>query len=427
MPMLYLVGAGAGFVALLYLSAIFSGSETAFFSLSRLDIGEMEKNDRVRSLLDHPDRLLITILLGNTLVNVAVASLGAVVALSFARAHGYSEPVSIALEVGVVTFVIIVVSEIAPKMYAIERNIDFARRSSPVLKAVGNVLSPVVSMLHAMASRLGGGETGADRPFVTAEELRTIVAISEHDGTLDEEERDMIDSVMEFGDTIVRELMVPRVDVEGLEETTTVSEAIALVREVGHSRLPVYRDDLDHVVGVLYAKDLLRIDPGSGGRQPVSGLVREAYFTPETKNAGELLRELQRRRTHIAIVIDEYGGSAGVITLEDLIEEIVGEIRDEHDEEKQLLQVLDMNTLIADGSIRLEDLEDELGVVGLSGDTIETLAGYLLEAFGRIPSKGEKLERDGLEFTIDDVEEQRITSVRIVKQQQPADDDEEEK
>jgi putative hemolysin len=425
MPILYLVGAGAGFAILLYLSAVFSGSETAFFSLSRLDIGEMEKHDRVRSLLDHPDHLLITILIGNTMVNVAAASLGAVVTLHFARSLGYSEAVSIALEVGVITLVILVMSEIAPKMYAIERNIKFARRSAPVLSAVGSVLAPIISVLHGMAARLSGGETGADRPFVTAEELRTIVAISEHDGTLDEEERDMIDSVMEFGATVVRELMVPRVDVEGLEETMTVSEAIALVREVGYSRLPVYREDLDHIVGVLYAKDLLRIDPQTGGGQSVSGLVREAYFTPETKNAGELLRELQRRRTHIAIVVDEYGGTAGVITLEDLIEEIVGEIRDEHDEEKPLLQVLDMKTLIADGSIRLEELAEELAVAGLSGEGIETLAGYLLEAFGRIPSEGEKLERDGLEFTVESVEEQRITSVRIVKGQLPSDEEEE--
>lgn len=417
--MLYLIGAGAGFAALLYLSSIFSGSETAFFSLSRLDIGEMTKGDRVRSLLDDPERLLITILLGNTLVNVAAASLGTVVALSFARSLGYSETATIALEVGVVTLVILVVSEIAPKMYAIERNTEFARRSAPILFVVGSVLAPVVSLVHGLVSKLGGGEPGAERPFVTAEELRTIVAISGHDGTLDEEERDMIDSVMEFGDTIVRELMIPRVDVQGLEDATTVSEAIAVVREEGHSRLPVYCEDLDHITGVLYAKDLLGVDPQMGGGQTISGLVREAYFTPETKNAGELLRELQRRRTHIAIVVDEYGGTAGVITLEDLIEEIVGEIRDEHDEEKPLLQVLDMKTLIADGSIRLEDLAEELAVMGLPGEGIETLAGYLLDAFGRIPSEGEKLDRDGLEFTIESLEEQRITSVRIVKLELP--------
>ena len=422
--MLYIIGTGAGFAVLLYLSSIFSGSETAFFSLSRLDIGDMEKGDRVRSLLDHPDRLLITILLGNTLVNVAAASLGAVVALRFAHSLGYSETATIALEVGVVTLVILVVSEIAPKMYAIERNTEFARRSAPVLFAVGSVLAPIVSVVHGLVSKLGGGEAGADQPFVTTEELRTIVAISEHDGTLDEEERDMIDSVMEFGDTVVRELMVPRVDVQGLEDTTTVSEAIALVREEGHSRLPVYREDLDHITGVLYAKDLLGVDPQTGGGQAISGLVREAYFTPETKNAGELLRELQRRRTHIAIVVDEYGGTAGVITLEDLIEEIVGEIRDEHDEEKPLLQVLDMKTLIADGSIRLEDLAEELAVTDFPGEGIETLAGYLLDAFGRIPSEGEKFERDGLEFTIESLEEQRITSVRIVKLEPDVDGEE---
>jgi putative hemolysin len=263
-------------------------------------------------------------------------------------------------------------------------------------------------------TRLSSGAGQSERPFVTAEELRTIVALSGQRGTLEEDERDMIDSVMEFGDTVVRELMVPRVDMECLDVAATVGEAIARVREVGLSRLPVYEGDIDHIVGVLYAKDLLKLNAETDSGLSVLGLLRTAHFTPESKKAGDLLRELQHRRTHIAIAVDEYGGTAGLVTLEDLIEEIVGEIHDEYDDEEPLLKVVNRNTVIADGMVRLDELAEEFGVE-LETEGIETLGGYLMNAFGRIPSEGEKLQRDGLELTIEDVEEQRITSVRIVK------------
>jgi len=413
--MTYLIVAAVGFSALLYLSGIFSGSETALFSLSRLEVSDMDERSRIRRLLRTPDRLLITILLGNTLVNVAASSLGAVVALTALRAIGLSEAASIAIEVAIVTFVILVAGEVAPKMYAMQHNLLFANRAAPVLSTIDRLMAPVVSSVHWIVSRLGRLDDG-EAPFVTAAELRTMVAISEHEGTLEEDERDMIDSVMEFGDTVVRELMVPRVDMECFDETVTVSEAIAAFREHGLSRMPVYRDDIDHIVGVLYAKDLLKIDFERDGDESISGLLREANFTPESKGAGELLRELQHRRIHIAIVVDEYGGTAGIVTLEDLVEEIVGEIRDEHDdEERPLFRVLDSKTLVADGAIRLDLLADELDVPEFEGDGIETLGGYLMVAFGRIPSVGEKLDRDGFEFTVEELDEQRITSVTIVR------------
>ncbi len=413
--MTYLIAAALGFSALLYLSGVFSGSETALFSLSRLEVSEMDERSRIRWLLNMPDRLLITILLGNTLVNVATSSLGAVVALTALRALGLSDAASITVEVIVVTFFILVVGEVAPKMYAMQHNLVFATRAAPILGAIDRVLAPIVTAVHWLVSKLGRLDEG-EAPFVTAAELRTIVAISEHEGTLEEDERDMIDSVMEFGDTVVRELMVPRVDMQCFDETVTVSEAIAAFREHGLSRMPVYSDDIDHIVGVLYAKDLLKLDFEQAGDESIRGLVREATFTPESKSAGGLLRELQRRRIHIAIVVDEYGGTAGVVTLEDLIEEIVGEIRDEHDDaERPLFRVLDSKTLIADGAIRLDLLADELDVPEFEGEGIETLGGYLMVAFGRIPSVGEKLERDGFEFTVEELDEQRITNVTIVK------------
>jgi putative hemolysin len=415
----YFIMAGVGFAALLYLSALFSGSETAFFSLSRLEISEMDDASRIKRLIRTPDRLLITILLGNTLVNVAASSLGAVVALSACRALCVSEAVSIAIEVSVITFLILVLGEVAPKMYAMQQNLPFASRSAPVLIAVERIMAPVIGAVHSLVSRLGRLDEG-EAPFVTAEELRTIVALSEHEGTLEEDERDMIDSVMEFGDMVIREIMVPRVDMECFDETVTVSEAIAGFREHGFSRMPVYHNDIDHIIGVLYAKDLLKLDPEQAGDQSVRELVREATFTPESKSAGDLLREFQHRRIHIAIVVDEYGGTAGLVTMEDLIEEIVGEIRDEHDdEERPLFRILDSKTLVADGSIRLDLLAAELDVPEFESEGIETLGGYLMNAFGRIPSVGEKLERDGFEFTVEELDDQRITNVTVVKLDEP--------
>jgi CBS domain containing-hemolysin-like protein len=416
--MIVLVLVAIGFGVLLYLSSAFSGSETAFFSLSRLDLEELDAKGRVRRLMAHPERLLIAILLGNTLVNVAAGSLGALMALEFGRTRGYPEATTIALEVGVVTFVILVLGEVAPKMHAMQRNVLVARRTAPVILAVLRVFQPVVSALDTMVAKTQGRLADDERPFVTAEELRTIVAISEQRGTLEEDERDMIDSVMEFGETIVREVMVPRVDMECFEDTTRVGDAVARIRELGLSRFPVYHGDIDHVVGVLYAKDLLKLDAEADTGRRVGDLTRPAHFTPETKKAGELLRELQRRRIHIAIVVDEYGGTAGLVTLEDLIEEIVGEIRDEYDEEEQLITVIDRCTVIADGMVRLEDLEEEIGV-DLEVDGVETLGGLLMNAFGRIPSEGEKLERGGLAFTVESVEEQRIVRVRIDRLEAP--------
>jgi putative hemolysin len=404
----------AGFAALLFLSGVFSGSETALFSLSRIELEELDPRGSIRRLMRDPERVLIAILLGNTLVNVAAGSLGALAALRVSEAGGYPEGATIALEVGVVTFLILIFGEVAPKMYAMQRNKLTAGRNAPLVLATLRAFSPVVAALSAFVGKMQGRVGDDGTPFVTAEELRTIVALSEEHGTLEEDERDMIDSVMEFGDTVVREIMVPRVDVDCFDDTTTVGDAIEKIKQLGHSRLPVYRGDIDHVLGILYVKDLLKLDLDRDRGRTLSELVRPPHYTPESKKAGELLRELQRRRTHIAMVVDEHGGTAGLVTLEDLIEEIVGEIRDEYDNEEPLVQFVDSRTVVASGIVRLDELADEIEVE-LESEDVETLGGFLMEAFGRIPSEGEKIERAGLEFTIESVEEQRITRVRIVR------------
>ena len=404
----------AGFAVLLYLSGAYSSSETAYLSLSRLDIEQMDDKSRVRRLALEPERLLVGILIGNTFVNVAAGALGALVALRISEAGGYSPAATIAFEVGVVTFVILLFGEVAPKMYAMQRTLVLAKRNAPLIAGTLRLFAPLVSVVGRMVSSMQGRLADSERPFVTAEELRTIVAVSGERGTLEEDERDMIDSVIDFGDTVVREVMVPRVDMHCIEDTAAIDEVIERAKSLGHSRVPVYHEDVDHIIGVLYLKDLLKIDPELSPDVTLSEIVRPAHYTPESKNAGDLLRELQYRRIHIAIVVDEYGGTAGLVTLEDLIEEIVGDIRDEYDEDERPIRIVDKRTVIADGGVHLDELAEELGVE-LESEDVDTLGGYLMEAFGRIPSQGEKTERAGLEFTVEALDDQRVTRVRITR------------
>jgi CBS domain containing-hemolysin-like protein len=416
--MTLLVLAFVAFAVLLSFSAVFSGSETAFFSLSRFDLERFDPQSRVRRLMRDPEKLLVTILVGNTLVNTAAASIGAIVALHLFPPTTHSASITLTYEVLVVTLIILVFGEVTPKMLATQKNIAVARVGAVVLTTVMRAFGIIVDSLAAFVLRIGGHLAKSDRPFITAEELRTIVAVEEERGTLEEQERDMIHSVMAFGDTVVRELMVPRADMECLEDSTTVAETVVRAKEIGFSRLPVYDGDIDHIVGVLYVKDLLRLDTDADRGRPIAGFIRPAYFTPENKKADDLLRELQRKRIHIAIVVDEYGGTAGLVTLEDLVEEIVGDIRDEYDEEEPLVRVVDERTVVADGSVRLGELAEELGVAIEAGD-VDTLGGYLMDAFGRIPAVGETLERNGLGFVVEAVHEQRITKVRVTRLEGP--------
>ena len=412
--MIELIPVLVGFIVLLYLSGSYSGSETAYFALSRLDIEQLDGKSLVRRLAREPERLLVGILIGNTLVNVAAGALGALAALRISESHGYSPAATIALEVGVVTFVILLLGEVAPKMYAMQRNVAVASRNAPLIALTLRIFSPLVAVMGKIVASMRGKLADSGRPFVTAEELRTIVAVSGKRGTLEEDERDMIDSVIDFGDTVVRETMVPRVDMHCIEDAAGFDEVIEKAKSFGHSRIPVYHEDIDHVVGVMYVKDLLKRDIVDAQDVRLDDIVRPAYYTPESKNAGDLLREMQHRRIHIAIVVDEYGGTAGLVTLEDLIEEIVGDIHDEYDEDERLVRVVDRRTLVADGGIHLDELAEELEVV-LESEDVETLGGYLMEMFGRIPSEGEKCERSGFEFTVESVEDQRVTRVRIVR------------
>jgi putative hemolysin len=251
-------------------------------------------------------------------------------------------------------------------------------------------------------------------PLVTEEQLRFLVEVGEEEGIIEEEEREMIHSIFEFGDTVVREVMRPRVDIIAVPSDATVNRAIGLMSEHGHSRLPMFEGSVDHIVGVVYMRDLVPVLRQGKLDQPVSEVRRPAFFVPETKKVDELFKEMQQRKVSMAIVLDEFGGTAGLVTVEDLLEEIVGEIQDEYDLEEKPIHLLDANTAVVNARIHVEEV-NELLDVRLPVDDVDTVAGLVYSLFGRVPVQGEKVTLPGVEIRVEKTLGQRITRVRITR------------
>ena len=420
----------AFFLLLLLLSGLFSGSEVALFSLDatakeRLAEADDHASRRVLTLMEQPRQALITILLLNTLVNVMAAILAAVVTTQVAAALGWSPTITVLIEVVALTFVLLVVSEITPKLIATRHAVAFSRRTSGLLLVLHRALRPISRGLAHVTQRIQGSIGTAPRPL-SSEDLKAMAEIGEAHGTLEEEERELIHSIVEFGETTVREIMVSRLDVVALPAKATLPEAFDLIRASGHSRLPLYLDHLDHILGIVYAKDLL---PYLNGEAPPevdwTRLARAPLFVPHSKKLDDLLDEFRLKKTHMAIVVDEYGGTAGLATMEDVLEEIVGDIRDEHDEhEAALYERLGEHSYRVEARIDLDELND---VLDLDLDTesfdFETLGGLIFHVTGAIPEEGTEAEFGPLQMTVESVENHRIGQVRVEVQPEPIEAD----
>jgi len=288
---------------------------------------------------------------------------------------------------------------------------NWVMRLLPFIKVVNLVLYPFVSLALLITGDTNNSEESPNK--VTEDELITFVDASEQNGIIEQEERQMIHSIIQLGETLTREIMVPRIDVIALDVNAPLSEAMDKLVESGFSRMPVFEDTVDNILGLLYAKDLISLwRSGKEHEESLRGVLREAYFVPEAKKADELLTELQSRRVHMAIVVDEYGGVAGVVTLEDIIEEIFGEIQDEYDEnEEQLYQVQEDGTYLFRGRVDLDDF-NALMAASLPVDEADTLGGFLYMRFGHVPTAGETVEEDGLRLTVEQVSSRRIRLVR---------------
>lgn len=402
-------------VVLLMFSAFFSGSETALMVSNRVKIKELsqEGNKKARTaegLLKYPERLLTTILVGNNLVNIAASSIATSLAITFFGGKG------VGIATGVMTVLVLIFGEIIPKSFSAQKPEKVAIQVSPYIKTLEIILTPVIKIfvwLTRKVNALGGVQPGAQKPYVTEEEILRYIHVGEREGIIERKEKEMINSIFEFGDTMVKEVMVPRIDIVAVEVNTPLSVLLNLFREKGHSRIPVYRETIDNIIGMVYAKDLLNfMGEGLENRVEIKEIMREPYYVPETKRVDQLLSELQKERVHMAIVLDEYGGTAGIVTIEDLIEEIVGEIQDEYDKEEREIEFLNEGEIIVDGRVDIDELNDLLEI-SLPAEDYETISGFILSRLGYLPEEGEELQFDDLRLRVDRVENHRIMKIRL--------------
>jgi putative hemolysin len=407
-------------LAILIVALIFCGlasaAETALTTISHIKLKDLVTEDeqnalKIDRLLADPNTYLTTILIVNTISVIVVSSMATVLALRFSTSWG--ELLAIILS----SLVVLIFCEILPKTAALQNPLRLARFIVRPVRTVAWLLRLLVWSLNAFSAllvRLFGGQIRHRGPFVTEEELRMMVTVGEEEGVLEQEETEMIKSIFEFADTTVREVMVPRIDMVTLASDATVNQAVDVALEGGFSRIPVYEESvgIDEIIGVLYTKDLLRQLREGHQTIPVRDLVRPAYFVPETKKLDDLLREIRQNRIHIVVVVDEYGSVAGLVTIEDLVEEIVGDIQDEYDHEEKLYEQINENEYVFDAKISIYDF-NELMDRNLDNSDYETLGGFVYAQLGKIPNAGDMIAFEQLKITVLATRGRRITKIRV--------------
>lgn len=404
------------FIVCLFVSAFFSASETALTALTEAKSRQLIEQKRagaryLRLWLERPNRVLTTVLIGNNIVNTFTAALATLLSQQiFANA-------ALSVAVGLTTVAILIVGEITPKTFAKHNAERLAPVAMALLYPLYVALWPIVvafTWLSKMLVKLTGGEVSRTGPFITEEDIAFMIRLGQTAGVIEQDERELITNVFEFNDTLVKEVMVPRTDISGLALSSSLDTVLHEVRDHGHTRMPVYGENLDDVKGFFHTKDLLSILPDQIHHFQLSEYVRPALFVPELEKISELLKKFQRTQTHLAIVVDEYGGTAGIVSLEDLLEELVGDILDEHDDEEEAeFQKIDDGVYAAEGKASIYELGEAIGINFPEDDRYETLGGFMIAMTGKMPRRGERLEHDGWTFIVKEVEAKRIARVQI--------------
>ena len=399
----------------LVIAAFAAAAETSLTSVSRIRMRSLaeEGNRRARTvtrLHADPNAYLSTILTLNTVAVIVVSTATALLIGSYLT--------TIPQVVGtiVLSVVVLIFCEIAPKSLALRFNERFALVLAAPVQLLTRVLRPLIGGLSAMSRLIVRAATRGHSvrgPFVTEEELKLLLYVGEQEGIVEQEEREMIHGILEMTDKSVREVMVPRVDIVAVEATDSIADVIKVIIEYGFSRIPIFEDNIDNIVGVVYAKDLLRHGVIGDDQRPLKAVAREPYYTPEAKRVGELLREMKERKVHIAVVVEEHGGTAGIVTFEDLIEEIVGPIRDEYDmREVEELQIVSDQEVVVSARFPVDDLKEELDLQVPAVDA-DTVGGLVYELLGEIPKVGATIQLGDATLTVELVRRQGIQSVRI--------------
>jgi putative hemolysin len=408
---------------LLMLSAFFSLSETAITSVSNIRIKNLfdrkvRGSKALHKLRENPSRLLGSVLIGNNIVNISASSLiTSMIIFHMERVGLANVGYSVGIATGLMTFLILVFGEITPKTIAIKNADRIALVTAPYIDGFATVIQPLINLLTAISSpiiKMFGARVPAKGAFLSREEIQMLLAVSEKEGEIEQEEREMISSIFEFGSTVAREVMTPRPDIIGVEVNEPVQKIISVMVETGHSRIPVYEGTVDNILGVIYAKELLKL-VGDGGNTPtLKDFLRPLLFIPESKKVNELLHQMQAARTHVAIIVDEYGTTVGLVTIEDMLEEIVGEIHDEFEKPERDILKIDKNVWEVDAKVSISSLNKRLEVDIPEGE-YDTISGFVFSLLGKVPVVGDVVTWQDLSISVERIHKRRITRVKILK------------
>jgi len=401
------------------LSAFFSGSEIALSSLDKLTLKRLikekgKKGRQVEFLLTKPSRWLITILIGNNFVNIAAASLATLLVQEVV--NGTAGQV-VGIATGVMTFVILIFGEILPKSYCQHHAEEISIKVVRPIFLLSKILSPLVRALTFFTQtvlRLTKTEEIERNRLITEREIHALIDLGQEEGALEEQEEELVHSALEFDETQAKEIMVPRTNMVCINEEASLIELADLIKKAGYSRIPVYHKNIDNITGIAYAKDLLNFINNLSEEKKVKEIMHPPIFVAYTINLGRLFRRLQKEKTHLAIIVDEYGGVAGMLTIEDLLEEIVGEIEDEYDRAEEKITILKDGAALIKAETDIDEINEKLGThLPEKTDAFESIGGFIFDVLGRIPVKGEIIEWKNLEIRIVDADKRHVKKVRI--------------
>jgi putative hemolysin len=417
--------------SLILLNGFFAASEISLISLRRSRVRHLVKSGnqkarRVQKLQEEPERFLGTVQIGVTLVGTLAAAIGGVIAVVHLKPIFLSlpvgfiqkgaEPLAVAAMVSLITYVTIVIGELVPKSLAIRYSERIAFMTSAPIEFLSRALSFVLHILAVSSNavlRLFGLEEGREPSLISEDEVKYLIREGRKTGVFEPSEEDLIHSIFRFTDTVVKEVMVPRTEIVAVETGSDIDNILRTMNEKGFSRLPVYSETIDNIIGIVYLKDILSLHVENRPFQ-LSSVLRKPYIVPPNKNVSILLKEMRERRIHLALVGDEYGGTDGLVTMEDLIEEIVGDIRDEQEKELREIHEVAANRYVVDGRTDIGKVNEKLGV-RLLEDEFETIGGFVLGLFGRLPAEGDQVRFGNLMFTVLRLRRNRISRIRILK------------
>jgi len=405
-------------LGLLALSAFFSSSETAMMAVNKIRIRNLadaglSSAQTLMKVLDNQPKMLSAILIGNNIVNISASSLSTIVVT---RAFG---DMYVGVGTGILTLLVLIFGEITPKTSATLYSETMALRFAKPIYMIMQVLTPVIFIVDKLSQgvlRLLHVDPNKKQDAITEDELRTIVEVSHEEGVIESDEKKMIYNVFDFGDSVAKDIMVPRIDMTFIDVNATFSEVIEVFREVKYTRYPVYEETTDNVIGIINIKDLLLTE--NQKKFCIRDYLREPLYTYEFKKTAELMVELRKTQNNIAIVLDEYGATAGLITLEDMLEEIVGEIRDEYDEdEEDLIRRIGPREYVVEAAMKLDDLNDQLGL-DLESEDYDSIGGFIIGLLDHLPEEGEEVTHRNLRLVVDQVDRNRIDKIHLYIQEE---------